>query len=870
MRKAILLLCLVVMAGCIRQSEVINMPAQFQIIKPEATINLITSPSVEGDVIYFPIPPYGAGSVLGWEAVGSTLAQVIEPARFGTASLEVVTNGAAAGEGTYFRVDPNTLDTNYTGSVYVRGTGRVRARLVDSMGDQFLSDEIQLRNDRWLRITDVLGKTGPVVSNDLRLYIETVGVQAITFFVDGAQIEQKTYTTTYCDGDQDGCTWNVISHASTSDRSSQERSGGQLINLDEESLGVYITMTGGIGVPPLRLNLLGRALLPGMEYQSTKILPRTITLTFWSKMKNGNPGDLRPLHQKRQALIDLVKSDVVSPTQPFILRYNGGNVPLDVECLYEAGLEFEGDMRNPYFNSFMMRMICPDVFWNEDNQEAVELGLQKSLGQIDGILQRVDGDWQDWGGTLAGLIENAEAVVKAPDGRIYIGGRFNNAGGVVCNSVAYWDGENWNSLNSAAFGPGLDNTVHAAAVDYNGIVYFGGVFTDVFGGPGGTYNRIVSWNPVTETFAALGPGLNGSVISIDIAPDGMIYVVGGFNDVQGGIGNSLNHIAQWNPFNLTWNAMGAGPGVDGVAPDAVSIKVNQQNTTIYVGGQFDREFGGAPNTLLRIASYDIATDTFTELGGGANGNVDGLDLARNGDLFIAGAFTTIGGVNANYAAVWNGSGYSALGSGFDAASYRVTITSDGLAWYGGGFGQAGGRAVDGGFVAWNGSVWIRPPVNLPNIAGAGNPSIGKITDSEGILFIGGNFDGTWWLQDAFVAVVTEVDNIGSSDVQPIIEILGPGNLTWIENITTGNIMYMEYTLQPDEILTIDFRTGKRTVTSSWAGEVLDAVLPQSSFSAFHLQPGINRISLFMDDILYESWAQIRYVPQHESADGTVR
>lgn len=836
------------------------MPAQFQIISPEATINIITNPSIEGNAIYFPIPPFGAGSVGGWEAVGSTLDDVIEPARFGAVSLEVVTNGVAAFEGTYFRVDPSTSGVYYAGSVYVRGEGAVRARLVDSTGDEFMSDTVQLSSDRWQRITDVVGQTGAVVSNDLRLHIETVGIQATTFYVDGAQIEQKVYSTTYCDGDQDGCTWNVIQHASTSDRSSQERSGGRLIDLDDESLGIYITVAGGIGTPPLRHNVQGRALLPGVEYQSTKILPRVIQLTFWAKNPKGNRIDLRPLHQKRQALIDLIKSDVVSPTQPFVLRYNGGRIPIEIECLYEAGLEFDGDVRNPFFNSFVMRMLCPDPFWVEDNQEVTELELQKSVGLINGILQRVDGDWQPWGGLLVG---NGEAAVRAPDGRIYLVGPYTAAAGVVCNNVGYWDGTNWNPLNAAVNGPGMDNTVHAIAIAPDGTVYLGGAFTDVFGGPGATYNYIASWDPVTETFAALGPGLNDRVISIDIAPNGQVYVGGHFDDVAGGVGNSLNRVARWNPFNLTWNAMGGGPGVDNRVE---AIRVAQDGATVYIGGIFDAQFGGGAGTLQRIASYDVATDTISDMGGGTpDVNVTGLDIARNGALYIAGEFTEIGGVSSNNSAVWNGSAFSALGDGLNFESFRVSVTSDGLVWYGGFFTRAGELDVNMGFAAWNGSTWIRAPVRSPFYS-----LIWRITDSEGNLYVSGALDGFGPGGNTFTAVVTEVENIGSSDVQPMVEIRGPGLLTWLENITTGDIIFLDYTLQVDETLVIDFRTGKKTITSSWRGNVLDAALPQSNIATFRLQPGTNRISLFVDDILLESSAQIRYMPQHESADGTVR
>jgi hypothetical protein len=856
----ILLFFLMMLTACVEAGE--PMVAKFQIIKPQATENLITSPSIEGNVIYFPIPPHLPGSVLGWEAVGSTLAQVIEPARFGKHSLQVVTNGAANHEGTYFRVDPNTSDTYYAGSVYVRGQGRVRARLVDSMGGEWISDAFQLRDDRWLRVMDLIGKTGPVISNDLRLYVETEGVQAITFNVDGAVIEPGTWSTTYCDGDQDGCTWNVIAHASTSDRSSQERSGGQLIDITDERVGAYVTTVSGIGFPPYRHNLQDRALLPGMEYQGTKILPRTILLTMHIANENYSGLDLYAIHAKRREIENLIKLDVVSPTQPFVLRYNGGDVPLDIECIYDSGMEFDGDIRNPWTNAFSLRLICPDVFWKEDNQEVSDLDLMRSMGFVDGILRRVDGEWMDWGGTLwdpppVGAYVNISE--RAPDGRIYIGGNFQLSGGILVNNIAFWDGENWNPLNDAVFGPGLNGVVYAIAIAQDGVVYLGGTFNDVAGGPGLTYPHIVGWNPVTETYFALGPGLNASVRSIDVTPDGQVYVVGTFTDVFGGVGFTLNGTARWDPNNLTWNTMGAGPGFSGGSVEA--IQIDKAGNYAYVGGGFTQEFGGAPNSLVGIAIYDIAADTFAQLGDGLTPGdfVYDLALALNGDLYIAGNFTTIGGVAANYAAVWKGSSFHALGSGLSGIAYLVDITPSGIAWYGGNFNATGdGLYLHQGFGAWNGSVWFRPPLRF-----GGLPIISGVVDSEGTLHISGGINAA---TESFAAAVTEVNNPGTSDVQPIVEILGPGHVIWLENITTGDVIYLDYTLLAGEQLIIDFRTGHMNVTSSWRGPVMDAILPQSAFSSFHLQPGANRINFFMDDITETSDAQIRFVPQYESVD----
>jgi len=164
------------------------MPARFQILKSEAARNIIPNPSAETNIT-------------NWGAHGAVIAQSTAEARFGRHSVSVVTNGAAPFEGVSVRSYPNTSGTNYAGSVYVRGAGQLRLRLRDNFnGDEFISPAFSPSTDRWIRIQDIVGRTGLGVSNDLRVYIETVGVQVATFYVDGGMIEYVTYSTTYIDG----------------------------------------------------------------------------------------------------------------------------------------------------------------------------------------------------------------------------------------------------------------------------------------------------------------------------------------------------------------------------------------------------------------------------------------------------------------------------------------------------------------------------------------------------------------------------------------------------------------------------------------------------------------------------------------------
>ena len=92
-------------------------------------------------------------------------------------------------------------------------------------------------------------------------------------------------------------------------------------------------------------------------------------------------------------------------------------------------------------------------------------------------------------------------------------------------------------------------------------------------------------------------------------------------------------------------------------------------TNLYAGGYFTTA-GGVPAN--NIAKWDGSA--WSALGSGMGGiRVYAVyALAVSGtNLYAGGNFTTAGGVPANYIAKWDGSAWSALGSGMDGGSARL-------------------------------------------------------------------------------------------------------------------------------------------------------------------------------------------------------
>jgi len=117
-----------------------------------------------------------------------------------------------------------------------------------------------------------------------------------------------------------------------------------------------------------------------------------------------------------------------------------------------------------------------------------------------------------------------------------------------------------------------------------------------------------------------------------------------------------------------------------------------------------------------------------------------LALAVSGtNLYAGGWFTAAGGVTANNIAKWDGSAWSALGSGMDWDVLALTVSGNTL-YAGGYFTTAGG--VSANCVAkWDGSAWSALGSGMDGfIVAVEGPFVSALAgDGSGHLFVGGYF-----------------------------------------------------------------------------------------------------------------------------------
>lgn len=160
-----------------------------------------------------------------------------------------------------------------------------------------------------------------------------------------------------------------------------------------------------------------------------------------------------------------------------------------------------------------------------------------------------------WNALGAGVNDTVNALAIDPSGNLYAGGTFNTAGSVSAPYIALWSGGAWSAVGTAAF----NNSVNALATDAAGNLYAGGQFNATSG-----YNRIAQWNGTT--WNTLGSGVNSNVAALAMNSQGVLWLGGVFSLVGS---TPTGHVAQ---------AMGlVAPSAVTQAPTQVTSAVAQLN-----------------------------------------------------------------------------------------------------------------------------------------------------------------------------------------------------------------------------------------------------------------------------------------------------
>lgn len=359
------------------------------------------------------------------------------------------------------------------------------------------------------------------------------------------------------------------------------------------------------------------------------------------------------------------------------------------------------------------------------------------------------------------------AVATQPDGKVLVGGSFSRADRGEATNLARFhsDGTRDTTFN---IGSSLNGTVRCIAVQSDGKIVIGGVFT-AYGAT--ARNRIARLNAdgSLDTSFNPGTGFDGEVISLAIQSDGKIVAAGAFTTFNGTARSRVARLTTAGAYDTTF---AIGTGANGIVWD---VALQSDGKPILVGG-FTSYNGTARNRVVRLLTTGGVDTTFNP-GSGANSDVVAVAIDSAGRAVIGGLFgtyngttraclarlTTAGALDTTFAstAVFSSSYDSILDVRLDSAErivvagdfypsyqYNYNTPTQGLARL-----NADGNALDESFLVRD-TVW---QISRPGLSFRRIMSIALGAD-DGVFVAGGMYDPT-----SGQSGVLRVSNTGARD-----------------------------------------------------------------------------------------------------------
>ncbi len=261
-------------------------------------------------------------------------------------------------------------------------------------------------------------------------------------------------------------------------------------------------------------------------------------------------------------------------------------------------------------------------------------------------------------------------------------------------------------------GVGPTSRIGALAV-FNAELYAGGNFSN-----GDGTRDVLKWNG--SAWSSVNRTVSNNVYAL--AEYNTELYAGGHN-ISFNDPNNLSCLSRWDESNWSEVDYGIGDTMQASGPSRVEDLI-VYNSELYAGGMFFWASGVSTNN---IAKWDGSA--WSAVGSGTVGIVVSFTVF-NGELIVGGAFTSAGGLTANYIAKWNGTTWSTLDTGLNGAVYALSVYNGEL-YAGGNFSSAGGNPANK-IAKWDGSAWT-------NVGNGMDNTVYALEVFNNELYAGGSF-----------------------------------------------------------------------------------------------------------------------------------
>lgn len=277
-------------------------------------------------------------------------------------------------------------------------------------------------------------------------------------------------------------------------------------------------------------------------------------------------------------------------------------------------------------------------------------------------------------------------------------------------------------------GTGFIGLPWCTTLDAQGRVLVGGDITSYNGTPRNRIARLQSSGLLDTSFDP-GAGPNGTVLGIEVQPDGRILVVGGFTTYRGVACRGIVRLQPDGSLDTTFQ-----PVIVQTVPPTFALALQPDGSTVF-GGAFEWFGGAVHERVMRLNSLGGLDTTFNP---SADNSVFALALQSDGRILVGGIFTSLSGVSRQRIGRLEPTGAldtSFVGLASDEVD-SIAVQSDGKIVIGGFFTSYGGAPA-------NRIVRLMPDgqrdASFQSNPGANAPVWTVAIDGTGSLLIGGAF-----------------------------------------------------------------------------------------------------------------------------------